>query len=169
MASCKDCAFDLACKNIGDWVGIRTPCSAYKDQARFLELPCLPGDEVFLISSYDNKISECTVFTMTMLISTNNRWFQLTLKNKRGAVLTDLHFSDIGKTIFLTREEAEKALKEREEMPDREMTPTEAIIILDRLNTEERIDVDRDELRAAIKVAKTALSRQIAVEEGAKV
>ena len=54
-------------------------------------------------------------------------------------------------------------------MPDREMTPSEAIIILDRLNTEERISVDRDELRAAIKVAKTALNRQIAVTEGAKV
>ena len=53
-------------------------------------------------------------------------------------------------------------------MPDREMTPAEAIIILDRLNTSERIDVDRDELRAAVKVAKVALKRQIAVEEGAK-
>ena len=39
-------------------------------------------------------------------------------------------------------------------MPDREMTPQEAIIVLDRLNTSERIDIDRDELRAAVKVAK---------------
>ena len=53
-------------------------------------------------------------------------------------------------------------------MPDREMTPTEAIIILDRLNTEERVTVDRDELRAAVKVAKVALRRQIAVDEGVK-
>ena len=53
-------------------------------------------------------------------------------------------------------------------MPDREMTPAEAIIILDRLNTEERIDVDRDELRAAVKVAKTALNWKIAVIEGVK-
>lgn len=53
-------------------------------------------------------------------------------------------------------------------MPDREMTPSEAIIILDRLNTSERIDIDRDELRAAVKVAKTALNRQIAVTEGVK-
>ena len=53
-------------------------------------------------------------------------------------------------------------------MQSNEMTPSEAIIILDRLNTEERIDVDRDELRAAVKVATVALRRQIAVEEGAK-
>lgn len=45
-------------------------------------------------------------------------------------------------------------------MSDREMTPSEAIIILDRLNTEERIDVDRDELRAAVKVAKAAMQKQ---------
>ncbi len=53
-------------------------------------------------------------------------------------------------------------------MPDREMTPSEAIIVLDRLNTEDRIDVDRDKLRAAIKVAKTALNWKIAVIEGVK-
>ena len=49
-------------------------------------------------------------------------------------------------------------------MPDREMTPSEAIIVLDRLNTSERIDIDRDELRAAVKVAKTALREQIPVK-----
>lgn len=54
-------------------------------------------------------------------------------------------------------------------MSERKMTPQEAIIVLDRLNTSERIDIDRDELREAIKVAKTALNRQIAVTEGAKV
>ena len=53
-------------------------------------------------------------------------------------------------------------------MPDREMTPSEAIIVLDRLNTDGRIEVDRDELRAAIKVAKVALNWKIAVTEGAK-
>ena len=53
-------------------------------------------------------------------------------------------------------------------MTNGEMTPERAIIILDQLNTDKRIEVNRDELRAAVKVAKTALSRQIAVDEGAK-
>ena len=44
-------------------------------------------------------------------------------------------------------------------MTDKEMTPSEAIIVLDRLNTEERISVDRDELRAAVEVAKRALRK----------
>lgn len=116
MATCKDChncAFDLMCTYMGDWVGIRTPCPAFKDKSRFLELPCLPGDEVFLVSSYADKVSKCTVFTMQMMITKDNRWFEFTLENERGAILCDRDFSDIGKTVFLTREEAEQALKER--------------------------------------------------------
>lgn len=49
-------------------------------------------------------------------------------------------------------------------MLDREMTPSEAIIVLDRLNTDGRIDVDRDELRAAVKVIKGALMKQITLK-----
>ena len=40
------------------------------------------------------------------------------------------------------------------------MTPREAIIVLDKLNTDGRIEVDRDELRAAIYTVKTALGYQ---------
>ena len=46
-------------------------------------------------------------------------------------------------------------------MTEKEMTTSEAIIILDRLNTEERIEVDRDELRAAVKLAKDAMRKQV--------
>ena len=41
------------------------------------------------------------------------------------------------------------------------MTPSEAIIVLDRLNTEERISVDRDELRAAVVVAKATILKEV--------
>ena len=101
MESCKDCR-------------IRTPCPAFKDKSRFLELPVLPGDKVFLISSYAREIREYKVFSMYLMIAKNNHWFRINLENQRGAILVDYHFSDIGKTIFLTREEAEKALKERD-------------------------------------------------------
>ena len=43
----------------------------------------------------------------------------------------------------------------------KEMTSERAIIILDSLNTDGRIEVNRDELRAAVKVAKEALRKQI--------
>lgn len=43
-----------------------------------------------------------------------------------------------------------------------QMTYRKAIIILDRLVTTERIEVDREELREAVKVAKAAMQKQIA-------
>lgn len=46
-------------------------------------------------------------------------------------------------------------------MSERKMTPQEAIIVLDRLNTSERIDIDRDELREAIRVTKVATQKQV--------
>ena len=49
-------------------------------------------------------------------------------------------------------------------MPDKQMTPERAIIILDQLNTDGRIEVDRDELRAAIRTARAALRKQIPIK-----
>ena len=46
-------------------------------------------------------------------------------------------------------------------MPEKEMTLRQAYIVIDRLNTDGRIEVDRDELRAAIRVIKGALRKQI--------
>lgn len=67
-----------------------------------------------MIFSNEREIHEYKVFSMPMMIAKNNHWFGINLENQRGAILGDFHFSDIGKTIFLTREEAEKALKERD-------------------------------------------------------
>lgn len=49
-------------------------------------------------------------------------------------------------------------------MQNNEMTPREAIIVLDRLNTDGRIKVDREELREAVRTAKAALRKQIPVK-----
>lgn len=46
-------------------------------------------------------------------------------------------------------------------MSDKPMSPERAIIILNDLNTDGRIEVNRDELRAAIAVAKEALQERI--------
>ena len=122
MENCKDChncAFDLMCRNIGDWVGIRTPCSAYKDRSRFVELPCKIGDTVYSIYKGDieahivNRLEFCTVG--------NNSECQDYFGTAEGIDDCDENFSFInftkatfGKTVFLTREAAEQALKERE-------------------------------------------------------
>ena len=125
MASCKDCLHVEICEDFTRYKLSPSKaeeilpilrergntCEHFKDRSRFLELPCLPGDKVFLISSYAREIREYKVFSMYLMIAKNNHWFRINLENQRGAILVDYHFSDIGKTVFLTREEAEQAVK----------------------------------------------------------
>lgn len=49
-------------------------------------------------------------------------------------------------------------------MPESQMTLEKAIIILDQLNTTERIEVDRAKLKAAIKTVKAAAQKQLAMK-----
>ena len=113
MENCKDChncAFDLMCRNIGDWVGIRTPCSAYKDRSRFVELPCKLGDTLFVPTR--NFVSEYKI--VSFHVCGEGIWYRT---NVIKGILTRLisdNVENVGKTVFLTREEAEQALKLKE-------------------------------------------------------
>ena len=53
-------------------------------------------------------------------------------------------------------------------MSDKPMSSERAIIVLNNLNTDGRIEVDRDELRAAIAAAKEALQDRINREKAFK-
>lgn len=98
MASCKDCLHYEACesqvpKTFWDSETFYYHCKCFKDRNKFVELPCKVGDRVYQtdgIRIYENKIER-------IIFGTNNIGFDKRL---------------IGKSIFLTREEAEKALKE---------------------------------------------------------
>ena len=97
MATCKDCLHDEACEIYAGDLGENgaEKCVCFKDRNRFVELPCKVGDTVYQtdgIRIYENKIER-------IIFDTNNIGFDET---------------SIGKSIFLTREEAERALKERE-------------------------------------------------------
>lgn len=46
-------------------------------------------------------------------------------------------------------------------MSDKPMSPSRAIIVLNDLNTDGRIEVNRDELRAVVKTAQEALQRTV--------
>ena len=97
MASCKDCMHEKVCDYYAGDLNEEgaEKCVCFKDRTRFVELPCKVGDTVYQtdgIRIYENKIER-------IIFATNNIGFGET---------------SIGKSIFLTREEAEKALKERE-------------------------------------------------------
>lgn len=76
-------------------------CGFYEDKARFIKLPCKVGDKIWLVHS-------CC----------GSKWVENYNVLKVGitveGIITDVgyDFKDIGKTVFLSRKEAEKALKE---------------------------------------------------------
>lgn len=70
-------------------------------------LPCNVGDTVYKV--FDGKVWEMKAVAIPMLISGVGANLSVTCTNYRGAALT-YELSDFGKTVFPTREEAEKAL-----------------------------------------------------------
>ena len=117
--SCKDCVHYDVCYELtyhepnGEIVG-REVCNNFKDKSRFVELPCKVGDWLYLPCC--GEIIKLQVFE----ININHIFVDygkgvirniIALNDKGGRM--EFKFSDIGKTVFLTREEAEKALKER--------------------------------------------------------
>lgn len=84
-------------------------------EGRVIVLPCKVGQRVFALLDTDKHISECEIK-------------QIGLGNEIGFVVLEpigargrkygVSLNGFGKTVFLTREEAEKALAEMEEMKE---------------------------------------------------
>lgn len=124
MATCTDCVHVEVCskKNLHVAVGmniiprfkykrIEQECEHFKDRARVVALPCMVGDTVYVIESIagDEKIIQDHVETLGIGYYADG----ISIYQFDG-VKTDGYFEDFGKTVFLTREEAEQALKGRE-------------------------------------------------------
>ena len=84
---------------------LRELAVADKD-GRVIVLPCKVGDELWTLCNYPGKLVYS--FTVSDVSTLNGR----TVLNTHG--LDTIRAEDIGKTVFLTREEAEKALAELE-------------------------------------------------------
>lgn len=113
MATCKDCLHVEVCDSrCPDTNNERLICDNYKDRSRFVELPYKLGDVVYFI--FERKVIGCVV----RRISFDNTKFgaNITLDslddNNYGTIYGLLADDDC--EFFLTREEAEQALKERE-------------------------------------------------------
>ena len=86
-------------------------CEHFADRSRFVELPCKVGDTVFVVEEIaeERKIIKDHVETIGIgYYADGVNIYQF------DGIKTDGYFEDFGKTVFLTREEAEQALKERE-------------------------------------------------------
>ena len=118
MAKCENCYHAEICKNYPN-TGlppkmrqelVNKGCEHYKDKSLIIELPCRVGDTVYILidesekfgGSYINEEKVVELYTA-------------------GRIWTDSCYydsDDIGSILFFTREEAERALKEREKNGD---------------------------------------------------
>ena len=88
---------------------LRELAEADKD-GRVVVLPCRQGDELWTYCNH--PVKRVYSFTVSDVSTLNGR----TVLNTLG--LGTIRPEDIGKTVFLTREEAEKALQEMEDKKD---------------------------------------------------
>ena len=113
---CKNCIKEDVCKIAEDFY--KKPvyrmyiedCDYFKDSNKFVELPCKVGDKVYYFFSDSNykKYEVCKI--VGFQIDKYRKAFKIELCWDKCLVDTEF----LGEKIFLTREEAEQALKERE-------------------------------------------------------
>lgn len=111
--TCKDCLHYSICpyKNNLD-ITLANRCDNFTGHSEWVHLPCKVGDTLYEITSR-KTISEYQVTAIRMeLFGIFVDW-----KITQGFIdryISDMPAGEIGKTVFLTREAAEKALKEYE-------------------------------------------------------
>lgn len=122
MAMCKDCVHVEVCREYVTGLAAARgvdldateleqvldsdDCDHFQDRSRFVELPCRVGDTIYVVEK--GKIMQDSVVTLYVAyFGGDEETFQF------DGIKTDGYFSDFGKTVFLTKEEAEQALKER--------------------------------------------------------
>ena len=125
--TCKDCIhYDLcrSCSRIQlGWHGnsvhyvenIEEICKDFKDRSRFVELPCKAGTTVYTVSLKHGVVP----WGVYAICSTVNEWDaapKITLLARSKKIDTSAKFSAnaVRSSVFFTREEAEQALKGRE-------------------------------------------------------
>ena len=110
MATCEECIHYEAC----EWFGfiyveeMADDCLRFKPKSRFIELPCEVGQVVFSIEVCLEKVFVGEVYEI--FLSKHGIVYR---SSRKGYYNLAFPADAIGKTVFLTKEEAEKALEER--------------------------------------------------------
>lgn len=124
--TCRDCIYHKTCcyvnrfrkdsdgekKIITETNNVEDTCEDFSDRASWVKLPCKVGDTLYeptdrgAISEYE-VLGVCVELFSTFVeykIKDENIW----------KYVHEISSDEIGKTVFLSREEAERALEERE-------------------------------------------------------
>ena len=113
--TCKDCLHFKACYEMAAAFGTEefnilyaNKCEDFANRSEWIHLPCSIDKVFFKPISRRNTIAKCTLSSLSQ--NADKSWkIRLTSGIFRSAF--EITTNDIGKTVFLTREEAEKALK----------------------------------------------------------
>ena len=102
-------------KQTAEWLRQLQKYKDLEEQGRLITLPCKIGDTVYEVQETRKRIQEYTVISVHH--SHCSTLFGWTLKDGKGVYSNLNGFEEhaIGKTVFLTKEEAEAALKEVDE------------------------------------------------------
>lgn len=90
-------------------------CGYFKPKSRFVELPCAVGDTVYTnnsLSGFYLRAKNRPYPAEVVFIGLNEEYGFFNVDIMNLGCMLQFNFSDIGKTVFLTREAAENALKE---------------------------------------------------------
>lgn len=111
MANC-NCIYEEFCSMLnGEDIKLPTPCEYRKDRSRFVELPCKVGDTVWF-TTYGDRPTCTEVYKAFCNIGTDGLHSYFETQDTNGNI-DYFHGEAFGKTVFLSREEAKKALTER--------------------------------------------------------
>lgn len=118
--TCKDCYHCKACEEMCDRIlnwEEEEICDHFKDKSRIVELPCAVGETVYSFCSDLGVMLPYIVENVSIGHLGKGRkyiFFEANCHNEETDELLDaidFDFDNIGKTVFLTREQAEGALR----------------------------------------------------------
>ena len=123
MAKCENCYHYEACKScheefnymVGENLGV-VNCPLFEDKSLIVELPCRVGDVVYVLYTCDlpHEIEQVIINS----INIRKESTQIVFSNNSAFTVWENDWSVYKKYVFSSREEAERALEEREKNAD---------------------------------------------------
>lgn len=99
---CRGCAINQCFNKLGEYENL-------EEQGKLLKLPCAVGDVVYKVSPNHVYVDTCQITGFAECDSIKSMCYTVYIDPDEEDIIA---LSDFGKTVFLTREEAEAALKE---------------------------------------------------------
>ena len=114
MPTCNDCIHLSVCEKYRGIDFLKERCFYFKDRSKFVELQCKPGDVVYHYCEELHEILEYTIYCVNVFRENAITYRADAYDEENDEALSEIGFEaeDIGRDVFLTRKEAEQALKE---------------------------------------------------------